>query len=66
MANHDKNRKSELQERFDTADNNGRFAGNDEDSRKAKQSMLNAGAKDTTGYDSSAQRNTGTGGADTN
>jgi hypothetical protein len=65
MANNDKNRKSEIQERFDEADNNGRFAGNDEDSMKAKQNALKAGAKDTTGYDSGEKQNTGTGNSDT-
>jgi hypothetical protein len=52
MANNDKNRKSEAQERFEQADNAGRFAGNDEDSRAAKAEALNAGATDNTGYDS--------------
>jgi len=57
MANNEKNRKSEAQERFDEADNAGLFAGNDEDSREAKDSLLRAGAKDTTGYDSSPVEN---------
>jgi len=65
MANNDKQRKSEMQDRFDVADNNGRFAGNDEDSRTAMQNALQTGASDTTGYDSSPRQNTGTGGSDT-
>lgn len=65
MVNNDKNRKSEIQERFDVAANDGRFAGNDEDARKAKQNALDAGAKDTTGYDSSLKQNTGSSGSDT-
>jgi hypothetical protein len=52
MANNDKNRKSEAQERFEEADNAGRFAGNDQDSRDAKNAALQAGAVDTTGYNS--------------
>jgi hypothetical protein len=57
MANNDKNRKSEAQERFDEADNAGRFAGNDEDARKAKENALKGDVKDTTGYDSSPVQN---------
>lgn len=53
MANNDKNRKSEAQDRFDEADNAGRFAGNDNDARTAKSNALQGGVKDTTGYDSS-------------
>lgn len=57
MANNDKNRKSEEQERFEEADNAGRFAGNDEDAQKAKQNALKGDVKDTTGYDSSQVQN---------
>jgi len=57
MANNNKNRKSEVQERFDEADNAGRFAGNDEDSKEAKNNALGAGAKDTTGYNSGTFQN---------
>lgn len=57
MANNDKNRKSETQERFDEADNAGRFAGNDADSQAAKQQALREGARDTTGYDTSPVEN---------
>ncbi len=52
MVNNDKNRKSEAQERFDEADNAGRFAGNDQDAMDAKNAALQDGVKDTTGYDS--------------
>ena len=52
MANNDKNRKSEAQERFEQADNAGRFAGNDADANEAKNEALKAGATDNTGYDS--------------
>jgi hypothetical protein len=52
MANNDKNRKSEAQKRFEEADNAGRFAGNDSDSRDAKNAALKEGVNDTTGYDS--------------
>ena len=52
MANNEKNRKSEAQERFEQADNAGRFAGNDADARKAKNEALKTGATDNTGYDS--------------
>jgi hypothetical protein len=57
MANNEKDRKSEIQERFDEADNAGRFAGNDADAQDAKNSLLQQGAKDTTGYDSSPTEN---------
>ncbi|MDQ3278902.1 MAG: hypothetical protein M3Q06_11285 [Bacteroidota bacterium] len=57
MANNEKNRKSEAQERFEEADNAGRFAGNDADSQVAKQNALRAGAQDTTGYDSGPVEN---------
>lgn len=57
MANNDKNRKSEAQERFEEADNAGRFAGNDQDARDAKQAALRTGARDTTGYDSGPTEN---------
>ncbi|HEV7330025.1 MAG TPA: hypothetical protein VGN63_03210 [Flavisolibacter sp.] len=57
MANKNKDRKSEAQERFEEADNAGRFAGNDEDSRKAKAAALQGDVKDTTGYDSSPFQN---------
>lgn len=56
MANNDKNRKSEAQERFDEADNAGRFAGRDNDARAAKEAALCAGAKDTPGYNSAQLR----------
>ena len=36
-----KNRKSESQERFEEADNAGRFAGNDTDAQSAKQQAIN-------------------------
>jgi hypothetical protein len=52
MANKNKDRKSEAQERFEEADNAGRFAGDDEDARKAKSAVLQGGVTDTTGYDS--------------
>jgi hypothetical protein len=57
MANTEKNRKSEEQERFDEADNAGRFAGNDSDARDAKSNALQGGARDTTGYDSRPVQN---------
>jgi hypothetical protein len=57
MANKDKNRKTEAQERFDEADNAGRFAGNDADAQQARQAARNAGARDTTGYDSRPGQN---------
>lgn len=52
MANKNKDRKSEAQERFEEADNAGRFAGDDEDARKAKSAALKGDVTDTTGYDS--------------
>jgi hypothetical protein len=52
MANTDKNRKSEAQERFEEADNAGRFAGNDQDAQEAKNNALRGDVRDTTGYDS--------------
>ncbi|NTS43444.1 hypothetical protein HRG84_21370 [Flavisolibacter sp. BT320] len=52
MANRDKDRKSEEQKRFEQADNEGRFAGNDEEARRAKADALKGDVKDTTGYDS--------------
>lgn len=57
MANKNKNRKSEDQERFEEADNAGRFAGNDEDARKAKEAALKGDVRDTTGYDSRPVQN---------
>lgn len=51
MANENKQRKSEMPERFNDADNAGRFAGNDKDANAAKQEYLKAGAQDTSGYD---------------
>lgn len=51
MANENKRRKSEIQERFDEADNAGRFAGGDQDAKAAKEEYLKAGAQDTTGYE---------------
>ena len=57
MADNDKNRKSEAQERFEEADNAGRFAGNDADSREAKNNALQGGVKDTTGYNSQTFQN---------
>lgn len=56
MAN-EKNRKSDAQERFEEADNAGRFAGNDEDAREAKANAMKDGVQDTTGYDSSPVQN---------
>jgi hypothetical protein len=53
MANNEKNRKSEAQERFEEADNAGLFAGNDADAREAKANALRDGdVEDTTGYNS--------------
>ena len=57
MANKDKNRKTEAQERFDEADNAGRFAGNDADAQQALQAARDAGTRDTTGYDSRPVQN---------
>lgn len=57
MANTDKNRKPEAQDRFDEADNAGRFAGNDQNSKDAKAAALQAGANDTTGYNSGTVEN---------
>jgi hypothetical protein len=48
MANQEKNRKSEAQEKFEEADNAGRFAG----AQEAKNRALQQGATDTTGYHS--------------
>lgn len=57
MANNDKNRKSEVQKQFEEADNAGRFAGDDQDARDAKNAALRQGATDTTGYDSGTFEN---------
>lgn len=57
MANKDKNRKSEAQDRFDDAVNAGRFAGDSDDAQKAKQKALKGKVEDTTGYDSSSVQN---------
>ena len=57
MTNNDKNRKSEAQETFEEADNAGRFAGDNSESRAAKEAALRSGAKDTTGYNSGTVRN---------
>ena len=57
MANKNKDRKSEAQERFEEADNAGRFAGDDEDARQAKAAALKGDVRDTTGYDSSPVHN---------
>jgi hypothetical protein len=40
MGNDSKQRKSESQERFEEADNAGRFAGNDTDAQAAKQEAI--------------------------
>src|SRR5687768_17142166 len=45
--NHSKNRKSEAQERFDQADNAGRFAGNDPDARAAREQAMEQIRQDT-------------------
>ena len=65
MANNNKNRKPEAQERFEEADNAGRFAGNDTDARKAKEQALKAGAVDNTGYDSGTFSNSNRDGSET-
>lgn len=57
MENNNKNRKSKAQERFEEADNAGRFAGNDKDAQQAKANALQGGVRDTTGYDSGTFRN---------
>lgn len=57
MANQNKDRKSEAQERFEEADNAGRFAGDDDDARRAKAAALKGNVRDTTGYDSSPVQN---------
>lgn len=57
MANNDKHRKSREQDRFDEADNAGRFAGNDADSREAKNKALQGNVQDTSGYDSGSFEN---------
>ncbi len=57
MANNDKNRKSEAQKQFEEADNAGRFAGDDQDARDAKQAALQQGVADTTGYNSGTFQN---------
>jgi hypothetical protein len=45
--NNSKNRKSEAQERFEEADNAGRFAGNDPDARAAKEEAIEEIRQDT-------------------
>lgn len=52
MANDNKNRKSDEQKRFEEADNAGRFVGNDQDAKDAKNNALKGDVKDTTGYNS--------------
>lgn len=66
MANNDKNRKSEIQERFDVAANDGRFAGDGKESQEAKEAALKQGAKDTTGFDPYNTNYSNAGGVDTN
>lgn len=61
--NTDKNRKSEAQERFEQADNAGRFAGNDTDAQAARRGMEEHIRQDTNS--SSADRNKGTDRLDT-
>lgn len=63
IRNTDKNRKSEAQERFEQADNAGRFAGNDADAQAARRSMEENIRQDTTS--SSEERNKGTDRLDT-
>jgi hypothetical protein len=45
--NKDKNRKSKAQELFEEAENAGRFAGNDDDARAAKEQAMENIRKDT-------------------
>lgn len=47
MANTDKSRKSKAQEIFEQADNAGRFAGNDQDAKIAKQQAIENIRQDT-------------------
>lgn len=61
--NTDKNRKSEAQERFEQADNAGRFAGNDADAQAARRQMEETVRQDTNS--SSEERNKGTDRRDT-
>lgn len=63
IRNTDKNRKSEAQERFEQADNAGRFAGNDTDAQAARRSMEENIRQDTNS--SSAERNKDTDRLDT-
>jgi hypothetical protein len=63
IQNTDKNRKSEAQERFEQADNAGRFAGNDSDAKAARQQAEEAIRQDTSS--SSSERNKGTDRLDT-
>lgn len=63
IRNTDKNRKSEAQERFEQADNAGRFAGNDADAQAARRSMEENIRQDTAS--SSEERNKGTDRLDT-
>jgi hypothetical protein len=55
IQNTDKNRKSEAQERFEQADNAGRFAGNDSDAKAARQQAEEAIRQDNSS--SSSERN---------
>lgn len=61
--NTDKNRKSEAQERFEEAENAGRFAGKDADARAARCSMEENIRQDTSS--GSEERNKGTDRLDT-
>ena len=61
--NTDKQRKSEAQERFEQADNAGRFAGDDNDAKRARQVAEEAIRQDT--GSSSGEHNKGTDRLDT-
>ena len=61
--NTEKNRKSEAQERFEQADNAGRFAGDDADAKAARQAAEENIRQDTTS--SREERNKGTDRLDT-
>lgn len=63
IKNTDKNRKSEAQERFEQADNAGRFAGNDADAQAARNRMEEDIRQDT--GSNREERNKGTDRLDT-
>lgn len=63
IRNTDKNRKSEAQERFEQADNAGRFAGDDNDAKAARKRMEEDIRQDTNA--SREDRNKGTDRLDT-